>query len=51
MNKRLDLDEKSKIFIYINGHGGDFYWKIQDTEAILSYEMGKIFEEFSFKKE
>ena len=27
-NKKLKTNEKSKIFIYFNGHGGDTYFKI-----------------------
>lgn len=35
-NKKLKTNEDSKIFIYFNGHGGDNFFKIQDTEVLQS---------------
>jgi len=50
IKKRLMLNEDSKVFIYINGHGGDNYWKIQDTHAIMHYDFAKAIEELHAKK-
>jgi Glycosylphosphatidylinositol transamidase (GPIT), subunit GPI8 len=35
----------------MNGHGGDNYWKIQDTYAITDYDFAKTIEELEQKKE
>ena len=44
------MDKDSKVLIYINGHGGDNYWKIQDTHAIMHYDFAKAIEELHAKK-
>ncbi|KAJ2158451.1 glycosylphosphatidylinositol anchor biosynthesis [Coemansia sp. RSA 552] len=38
-NKRLLTDDKSNIFIYMTGHGGEDFLKFQDAEEINSYDI------------
>ncbi|KAJ2481383.1 glycosylphosphatidylinositol anchor biosynthesis [Coemansia sp. RSA 2131] len=38
-NKRLLTDDKSNIFIYMTGHGGEDFLKFQDSEEINSYDI------------
>ena len=33
-NKKLKTNQDSKIFVFFNGHGGDNFFKIQDTEVL-----------------
>lgn len=33
-NKRLDSNSESRVFIYMNGHGGHNFFKIQDTGVL-----------------
>ena len=49
-NKKLKTNEKSKIFIYFNGHGGDTYFKIQDTEVMQSMDLAKVYDEMHKKR-
>ena len=51
MRKRLNTDSDSNILIFANGHGGNNYWKIQDTHAITDYEFAMSIEELYQKKE
>jgi len=44
-SKKIHSHENSRLLIYITGHGGDQYSKIQDTHVIGSYEYGKVIEE------
>eukprot|EP00347_Sterkiella_histriomuscorum_P003366 403364570 len=48
-SKRLNANEKTKIFIYMNGHGGENFFKIQDTEVLHSEDFGKVFNEMNIK--
>ena len=48
-SKRLKLNSESRIFIYFNGHGGENFFKIQDTELIHSEDLGKTFQEMYAK--
>lgn len=34
--------------MYINGHGGDGYIKMQDTTYLLDFEMAKVAKEMQF---
>ncbi|KAJ2358259.1 glycosylphosphatidylinositol anchor biosynthesis [Coemansia erecta] len=38
-NKRLLTDDKSNIFVYMTGHGGEDFLKFQDSEEINSYDI------------
>ena len=49
LRKRLLTDSDSTIFIYINGHGGNGYHKLQDTSVISDYEFSKAIEELYAK--
>lgn len=33
-SKKLKTNAESKIFVYMNGHGGENFFKIQDTEVL-----------------
>ncbi|KDE03852.1 hypothetical protein MVLG_05674 [Microbotryum lychnidis-dioicae p1A1 Lamole] len=39
VNKRLLTDERSNIFIYMTGHGGDEFLKFQDSEEISAFDL------------
>lgn len=37
--RKLDRDETTNFFFYSIGHGGDLYFKIQDTEVIFAQQV------------
>ena len=47
--KRLSLSKKEPFFIYITGHGGDFYFKIREREAIIDEQFAHIFKSLDMK--
>ncbi|KAJ1937488.1 glycosylphosphatidylinositol anchor biosynthesis [Linderina macrospora] len=49
-NKRLLTDDKSNIFIYMTGHGGEDFLKFQDAEEINSYDIADAFEQMREKQ-
>ncbi|KAJ1935955.1 glycosylphosphatidylinositol anchor biosynthesis, partial [Linderina pennispora] len=49
-NKRLLTDDKSNIFIYMTGHGGEDFLKFQDAEEINSYDITDAFKQMSEKQ-
>jgi GPI-anchor transamidase subunit K len=49
-SKRLLTDEKSNIFVYMTGHGGDEFLKFQDTEEINAFDIADAFETMWQKK-
>ncbi|PVZ98786.1 hypothetical protein BB558_005211 [Smittium angustum] len=49
-SKRLLSDEKSNIFIYMTGHGGDEFLKFQDFDEISSYDIADAFAQMWEKK-
>ena len=49
-SKRLATDDKSNIFIYMTGHGGDEFLKFQDTEEISSHDIADAFQQMWEKK-
>ncbi|KAJ1957781.1 glycosylphosphatidylinositol anchor biosynthesis, partial [Dipsacomyces acuminosporus] len=44
-NKRLLTDDKSNVFIYMTGHGGEDFLKFQDAEEINSYDIADAFQQ------
>ncbi|KAJ2755247.1 glycosylphosphatidylinositol anchor biosynthesis [Coemansia aciculifera] len=44
-NKRLLTDDKSNVFIYMTGHGGEDFLKFQDSEEINSYDIADAFKQ------
>ena len=36
--------------MYFNGHGGDNFFKIQDTEVLQSEDLAKVFNEMHIKE-
>lgn len=44
-SKRLLTDDRSNIFIYMTGHGGDGFLKFQDAEEITNIELADAFEQ------
>lgn len=42
---RLRTNANSTIFIYLSGHGGDEFFKFQDTEEISSEDLGRAVHE------
>lgn len=49
-SKKLKTNADSKIFMYFNGHGGENFFKIQDTELIQSADLAKVFNEMNLKR-
>ncbi|KAK9456725.1 peptidase C13 family-domain-containing protein [Dipodascopsis uninucleata] len=42
-SKRLLTDEKSNIFIYMSGHGGNEFLKFQDAEEVSAFDLADAF--------
>ncbi|GAA6042294.1 hypothetical protein JCM8097_000621 [Rhodosporidiobolus ruineniae] len=42
-SKRLMTDERSNIFVYMTGHGGDEFLKFQDNEEISAFDLADAF--------
>ena len=49
-SRKLQANEKTKVFIYMNGHGGENFFKIQDTEVVHSEDFAKVFAEMHTKR-
>ena len=49
-SKRLLTDDKSNIFVYMTGHGGNEFLKFQDNEEISAFDIADAFEQMWQKK-
>jgi phosphatidylinositol glycan class K len=49
-SKRLLTDDRSNIFVYMTGHGGDEFLKFQDSEEISAFDLADAFEQMWQKK-
>ncbi|KAF8468784.1 peptidase C13 family-domain-containing protein [Kalaharituber pfeilii] len=49
-SKRLLTDDRSNIFIYMTGHGGNEFLKFQDAEEISAFDLADAFEQMWEKK-
>jgi len=49
-SKRLLTDDRSNIFVYMTGHGGDEFLKFQDSEEINAFDLADAFEQMWQKK-
>lgn len=49
-SKRLLTDDKSNIFVYMTGHGGNEFLKFQDNEEISAFDIADAFEQMYQKK-
>ncbi|KZT13095.1 uncharacterized protein LAESUDRAFT_754109 [Laetiporus sulphureus 93-53] len=49
-SKRLLTDDRSNIFVYMTGHGGDEFLKFQDNEEISAFDIADAFEQMWQKK-
>ncbi|TFK68327.1 hypothetical protein BDN72DRAFT_841901 [Pluteus cervinus] len=49
-SKRLLSDERSNIFVYMTGHGGNEFLKFQDNEEISAHDIADAFEQMHQKK-
>jgi len=49
-SKRLLTDDRSNIFVYMTGHGGDEFLKFQDAEEISAFDLADAFEQMWEKK-
>ncbi|KAI0079127.1 hypothetical protein K474DRAFT_1659409 [Panus rudis PR-1116 ss-1] len=49
-SKRLLSDDKSNIFVYMTGHGGNEFLKFQDSEEISAFDIADAFEQMWQKK-
>ncbi|KAH9478775.1 glycosylphosphatidylinositol anchor biosynthesis [Psilocybe cubensis] len=49
-SKRLLSDERSNIFVYMTGHGGNEFLKFQDNEEISAFDVADAFEQMYQKK-
>ena len=50
VSKRLDTNERSNIFIYMTGHGGDEFLKFQDNEEISAFDIADAFQQMHTQK-
>ncbi|OQR94354.1 GPI-anchor transamidase [Achlya hypogyna] len=48
-NRRLDSDEKSNVFVFMTGHGGDGFLKFQDFEELSSHDIADSIQEMHVK--
>ncbi|KAI0017228.1 peptidase C13 family-domain-containing protein [Xylariomycetidae sp. FL0641] len=44
-SKRLLTDDRSNIFVYMTGHGGNEFLKFQDAEEIGAFDLADAFEQ------
>jgi len=49
-SKRLLTDDRSNIFVYMTGHGGNEFLKFQDSEEISAFDVADAFEQMWQKK-
>ncbi|KAH7100578.1 peptidase C13 family-domain-containing protein [Auriculariales sp. MPI-PUGE-AT-0066] len=49
-SKRLLSDDRSNVFLYLTGHGGEDFLKFQDQEEISSYDLADAVETMWQKK-
>ncbi|XP_061775643.1 GPI-anchor transamidase isoform X2 [Nerophis ophidion] len=49
-SKRLLSDDRSNILIYLTGHGGNGFLKLQDSEEISNVELADAFEQMWQKR-
>ncbi|EIM88747.1 uncharacterized protein STEHIDRAFT_75515 [Stereum hirsutum FP-91666 SS1] len=49
-SKRLLTDDRSNIFVYMTGHGGNEFLKFQDNEEISAFDIADAFEQMWSKK-
>ena len=49
-SKRLLSDERSNIFVYMTGHGGNEFLKFQDNEEISAFDIADAFEQMYQKR-
>lgn len=49
-SKRLLSDERSNIFVYMTGHGGNEFLKFQDNEEISAFDIADAFAQMYQKK-
>lgn len=49
-SKRLLTDDRSNIFVYMTGHGGNEFLKFQDNEELSAFDIADAFEQMYQKK-
>jgi phosphatidylinositol glycan class K len=49
-SKRLLSDDRSNVFVYMTGHGGNEFLKFQDAEEISAYDLADAFEQMWEKR-
>ncbi|KJA21422.1 hypothetical protein HYPSUDRAFT_140580 [Hypholoma sublateritium FD-334 SS-4] len=49
-SKRLLSDERSNVFVYMTGHGGNEFLKFQDNEEISAFDIADAFEQMYQKR-
>lgn len=49
-SKRLLTDDRSNIFVYMTGHGGNEFLKFQDNEEISAFDIADAFEQMYQKR-
>ncbi|KZP33865.1 hypothetical protein FIBSPDRAFT_906727 [Athelia psychrophila] len=49
-SKRLLTDDRSNVFVYMTGHGGNEFLKFQDNEEISAFDIADAFEQMWQKK-
>ncbi|KAF8518390.1 peptidase C13 family-domain-containing protein [Hysterangium stoloniferum] len=49
-SKRLLTDDRSNVFVYMTGHGGNEFLKFQDNEEMSAFDLADAFEQMWQKK-
>jgi phosphatidylinositol glycan class K len=49
-SKRLLSNERSNVFVYMTGHGGNEFLKFQDNEEISAFDVTDAFEQMYQKR-
>jgi phosphatidylinositol glycan class K len=44
-SKRLGTDANSRVLLYLTGHGGDGFFKFQDSDEITAEDFADIYEQ------
>lgn len=50
LNKRLDYDDVENLFIFLTGHGGDYYMKVLYQDILFAQHFADYFQELFVRK-
>lgn len=43
------FDQKQPLFVYVTGHGGDYYFKVREREALTAEHFTRLFLDLSYR--